>query len=407
MSFETHILPNGLKIIHQKTKAPITHVALTVNAGTRDEPEGKEGLAHFIEHCLFKGTAKRKTYHILNRIDAVGGELNAFTSKEETCLYASFLSPYFSRAVELIADICFNSTFPEKEIVKEKEVIADEIASVKDNPSDYIFDEFEEHLFKGHPIGKNILGTQKSLKKLTRQDCMDFMSNHYFPSNMVLSVVGKVPFNRVVQTAERFFSQSQPAGKTREKLELTLPQKFHLTPKQKMYQSHILFGGLAPDMFAKNRLTAILLNNMLGGPAMNSLLNYQVREKNGIAYQIDSYLQAYTDAGYWNIYIGTDKQNIKKAIQLAQKVLTNLAETPLTKVKLNQAKLQLKGNIALAQDNPVNTAIALGKSFLHFNKVDSDEVTFKKIDAISTEKVQELAQEMFDESKQNFLIFGS
>jgi predicted Zn-dependent peptidase len=371
-------------------------VGLMINAGSRDETKDKEGLAHFIEHALFKGTKKRKAFHILNRLEAVGAELNAYTTKEETCIYASGLKQDFARSLELICDITFDSVFPEKELKKEKDVINEEILSYQDNPFEMIFDEFESHLFSGHALGGNILGTKKTVNNFKRDDIFKFQDKFYLTSQIVISVVGGISPRRIRNLVEKYFS-SMPAkngSSTRVKPHLIKP--FNLIKNKKTNQAHIILGNRAYNNNNPNKKGLALLSNILGGPTMNNRLSLTLREKKGLAYHTESHYTSYTDSGLIMIYIGADSSNVKKSIQLVKKELKKLREQKIGSMQLSMAKKQIKGQIALGQENGSNVMLSLGKSFLFNNKVDTIVEVFDAIDKITAIELMEIANEIFD-----------
>lgn len=400
-----HTLANGLRIVHLPNKGEVAHIGITVLAGSRFEENDEIGLAHFIEHSIFKGTKKRRAYHILSRLDAVGGELNAFTSKEEMCIYASFTKRYLNRGMELLADVLVNSTFPEKEIDKEKDVIIDEINSYMDNPSEHIFDEFEAQLFANHPLGNNILGTKESVSAFTRTDVLKFIQKHYFAENMVLSVVGPYAMKRVVESAEKYFQEVTSSNAKITPLPYTGYTPVDKSVVYSNYQSHVVLGGLAYDLQHKNRLSLAFLTNILGGPALNSKLALAVREKHGLAYSVESSYSPFIDTGYHSIYLGTDKKSLNKAIDLVHRELKAIQEKPLGRIQLSMAKEQLKGHLALASENNANLMIGLGKSVLLYDKIETTKELFAKIDAISAKDLMEIAQETYNSKNLSSLVF--
>ena len=405
MEFETFTLPNGIRVIHTQTDRPVGHCGLVINAGSRDELESEAGLAHFIEHVIFKGTKKRKTYHILSRLDAVGGEINAFTSKEETWIYGSFMSHHFERAVELISDICFNSTFPEKELEKEKEVIVDEIHSYQDSPGEMIFDEFEEMLFQGHPLGRNILGTEESVNSFTREDVYRFMQRQYTTDRMVFSSVSNHSIGQVRKWAEKHLCQGHLSQTPSERLPFKANATQHKQAPKSQYQYHYLMGGLGYANGHAKKTGLIVLNNYLGGPAMNSRLNLEVREKHGVTYNIESHYTSYTDTGLVEIYLGTDKRNFKKSQRLVMKELKHLREKRLGPTQLHNAKQQLIGQITLAQESGSGIMMALGRSLLLYDRVDVLEEAYRKIQAVTAQEMQDIANEVFDPAALSSLTY--
>jgi len=407
MEFLQHTLSNGIRLVLKPAaNGQTAHFGLTVNAGSRDELANEQGLAHFIEHCLFKGTKRRKAFHILNRMDSVGAELNAYTTKEETVIYASFLKAHFERAVEAIADIAVNSIFPEKEISKEKDVILDEILSYQDSPAELIFDDFEELLFKNHPIGRNILGTVESVKALSRENILHFLKRRYKTSEMVLSAVGNLDFQKFIRYAEKYFGHLEASGDVLTRKPVVEIQIERKVLEMDTFQAHLIMGGEAYANDHKLRTAAILMNNYLGGPAMNSRLNMNIRERHGIAYNIESSYQPYSDTGIFSIYLGTDKKLIKRSEKLVLKELKKLRENALTNTALHRSKQQFKGQFALAQEGGMNMMLALGKSIISRDEVISTVEIMQKLDAVSAKDILQVANEILDESRMSVLIYA-
>jgi predicted Zn-dependent peptidase len=398
-------LPNGLRCVFQPVKNQVAHAGITILGGSRFEGEHEEGLAHFLEHCVFKGTQKRKTYHILSRLDAVGGELNAYTAKEEICIYASFTKKYLGRSLDILADIVFHSTFPEKEIDREKEVILDEINSYLDTPSEKIFDEFEAHLFKNHPLGRNILGTKKSLHSFHRNHLIDYVSRYFQPQNMVLSIVGQYSETKIKQWVKRYFSETIS---TKELPSLSIfkgYRPFQIESEQSNYQTHVLIGNCAYPYKAKEQKAMHLLNNILGGPALNSRLSLSLREKYGYSYNVESSYTPYVDTGFFSIYFGGDKKYLPKSLEIIHKELKQFRERKMGIVQLSRAKEQLKGHLDLASESNVGLMLALGKSLLLFNKIDSMKEIHQEINAIRSEDLLSIANEVFEVSQLSYLIY--
>lgn len=398
-------LDNGLRIVHLPNKGEVAHIGVSVLAGSRFEKDDEIGLAHFIEHSIFKGTKKRKAYHILSRLDAVGGELNAFTSKEEMCLYASFTKSYLNRGMELLADVIGNSSFPEKELEREKEVIYDEINSYLDSPAENIFDEFESLIFKGHALGNNILGTRESVSSFKKKHILTFMLRYYFPENMVLSVVGPYSLKRVVDSARKYFGEIKGAGKIQQIVPF---ETYKATQQQKVYsnyQSHVIVGGMACDLHNNKRLGTTLLTNILGGPALNSRLSMAIREKHGLAYSVEANFSPFIEAGYHSIYFGTDKSSMDKALHLMMRELHKIKHQTMGKIQFSMAKEQLKGQLALAGESSVNLMIGLGKSVLIYDNIESGQELFHKIDALTAGQVMEIANELYEENQLSKLVF--
>lgn len=407
MEFAQHQLPNGIRIIHKPSTSAVAHCALIINAGSRDEQPEEQGLAHFIEHVIFKGTKKRKAYHILSRMEDVGGELNAFTTKEETCIYSSFMPEYYQRALELLKDITFGSIFPAKELKKEKAVVIDEINSYKDNPSEQIFDDFEEQLFDKHPIGKNILGTPDLIQSFNKKDISTFIERNYHTEEMVICSTGNITFTKLVKWVEKHFGDIPKSGqkKTRQSFSNYLPA--HEKVAHKGYQTHCIIGNVAYAANHPKKTALVLLNNILGGPGMNSRLSLGIREKYGFTYSIESHYTPYSDTGIFNIYLASDSDKVERSIKLVKQELKKLRNKPLGPQQLKKAKQQLIGQIAIAQESELNTMLALGKSVLLYNKVDTFEEVKAKIEMVSAADLQSVAQDIFNEKQLSSLIFKS
>lgn len=405
MDYQIYTLPNGLRIIHKPDVSNVSYCGLFVNAGTRDEHADEYGMAHFVEHMLFKGTTKRKYHHIINRMESVGGDLNAYTNKEETVIYTTFLEPHFERALELLSDLVFHSEFPQKEMDKEIEVVIDEIHSYEDSPSELIYDEFENLVFAGSQLGHNILGNAKQIKKLTSPKVKAFVNRLYHPDNIVFFSNGKTDFKKIVQLAEKYLSGIPQAETAQSRIdaETVLPE--HLLIKKKTSQIHAIIGGRGYEIKNPKRKAFHLLNNILGGPGMNSRLNIELREKHGYVYNVESSATTYTDTGLFTVYFGTDKRNKDKCIELIYKELKKLRDTQLTTSQLNAAKKQLIGQIGISSDNRENITLSMGKTFFHYGRIDSFEETFAKIEAVTAKDIREVANEIFDEKSLFSLIY--
>lgn len=405
MNLNQHTLSNGLRIIQVPSPTPVAYCGFAIDAGTRDETSGEQGMAHFVEHLIFKGTTKRKAWHILNRMERVGGDLNAFTNKEETIIYTAFLAEHFARAVELLADIVFHSTFPKNEIAKEVDVILDEIQSYEDSPSDLIFDDFENLIFKGHSLGRNILGDPNLLKTFGSDDALNWTRCFYKPSNMVFFFYGNVDFRHLVRCVEKYVGEI-PDSKA-EKLYVPLPDYL---PERRVihrdtHQAHVMIGCRSYDAHNEKRTGLYLLNNILGGPGMNSRLNIALREHRGLVYSVESNLTSYTDTGVFSIYFGCDPKDVDTCLTLVEKELKRLCMARLTDSQLAAAKKQIIGQIAVASDNFENLALDMGKTFLHYNRYESQEEVFQRIEALSADCLMEVANEIFDEHKRSVLIY--
>jgi len=397
MEFNYFQLKNGIRIIHKPTKSNVAHCGFTINTGSRDEKKTESGITHFIEHAIFK---------ILNRIDSVGGEINAYTTKESTSIYASFTTEYFDRATELLSDILFNSTYPEKELEKEKDVIIDEIFSYQDNPFEQIYDDFEEMIYNKHPLGMNILGTVKSVEKINRDKILDFIKKHYNTDQIVFSIVGNISLNKVRKITEKYLNDIPSKSSDIKRKAFTTYQSISKTREKEISQTHCMIGNMTYGAYDKNRNGFTLLNNILGGPAMNSRLNMGIREKYGYTYNIESSYTIYSDNGLFNIYLGTDKKNIDKSIKLVHKELRKLKNIKLSENQLTQSKRQLIGQITLSEENNCNVMLGMGKSLLTYNKVDDLTETYFKINKITRDDLQNIANEIFDENKLSTLIYS-
>lgn len=385
-----HQFPNGLRLVYLPWNTTVAHAGVFISAGSRNETEETQGLAHFIEHTMFKGTERRSSTQILKRLEAVGGELNAYTGREETVVYASFLAQYSKRALDLLSDVVFNAVFPEKELEKEKDVVIDEIDSYLDTPSEQIFDDFEEHLFPNQPFGSNILGTREKVRSFTRQQVLHFTENLYQPERMVVSYVGRTPFQSVVNYVEKIFDRPNVARPIENRPAIA-SDKFHLTTKKPIHQTHCLMGGMAPNVMSRDRIAFSLLNNYLGGPAMSSALNILLREKNGFTYNNESSYSSYSDTGIFQIYIGTEQRNLKKCTALIAKELDKLCNNPFSTASLHKIQQQYCGQIAIASDSGLNQMISLGKSLSRTGEVMEMEEIFEKIEKVSSSQILEVA----------------
>lgn len=403
--FLTYTLSNGIRLIHRPDTSPVGHLGILINTGSRDEEQEEHGLAHFIEHSVFKGTARRKAFHILSRIEDVGGELNAYTTKEETTLYSTFLSGFYERTAELLSDILLNSTYPEKELNREKEVVLEEINSYKDSPSELIFDEFEELVYDGHPIARNILGNPENLSAFNRESILRFIANNYHTNQMVISSVGNIDFDSLIKLAEKYFGMAEARMRQNERKRFDNYRPDSRVVKKDTWQSHCMIGNVAYDVMHPRRIAMVLLNNIIGGQAMNSRLNMALRERKGMAYNIESGYTAYTDTGLFNVYFGTDHENLEKAMNIVLKEFKLLREKKLGVLQLSKAQKQLMGQIAISTENREDLMLTIGKSYLLFNKVDSIQTIFRKIQAITPSDLLEVANELLEESQMTRLVY--
>lgn len=404
-TYNYHQLPNGIKLIHRQKTGQIAHLALIVDTGSRDELPHEFGLAHLIEHMIFKGTKKRKAFHVLSRLENVGGELNAYTTKEETCIHASFLSQYCDRSMELLADIAFSASYPAHELEKEKEVVLDEINSYKDAPSEQIFDDFEDQIFDGHPIGHPILGTSDLVKSFSRNDLLRFIKRNYASSRMVLALIGDVPFSSFVKQAEKHFNSaaSNQIIPTRNGFSDYAPKLQKQT--RNSYLSHCITGNIAYDRKHPLKHSIVLLNNILGGPGLNSRLNLNIREKYGFAYSIESHYTAYTDTGVFLVYLGIDPKSADKALKLVHKELFKLKNQKLGTLQLHRAQQQLIGQLAIGFESGLSEALSIARSHLLFDRVDDMTVIAEKIRKTNASLLMEVAQQIFDTDQFNTLIY--
>lgn len=398
-------LSNGIRVVYLQRDAFVAHMGVLIQAGSRYELPDEEGLAHFIEHCIFKGTEKRKALDIFTDLDSVGGELNAYTNKEEICVHASFRKLHFTIASELLSDIVWNASFPEDEIQKEKDVVLDEIISYLDSPSERIYDDFEARIFKGNSLGYNTLGTKKSVGKFTRENLKSYAERYFTPENMVISFVGDIGLDELRKVLEHDFGKIHRKGIIPSNNPLLPFKPFQIIEKKSNYQTHTVIGGRAPSYNDMARRGMTLLTNVLGGPALNSRLMLSIREKYGYAYNVEANYTAYSDVGFWSIYMGTDKKYLKKAIQLIYTELEKITKENLSAEELVHAKEQLKGHIALSLDSNLELMFHLGKSVLIHSKVDSIREIYDQIDCIGLEELHEISSKSFVKENMAELVY--
>lgn len=410
MKYNTFTLPNGLRIIHLPSASPVVYCGYGVAAGSRDEKAGEEGLAHFCEHVSFKGTGRRSSRDIINDIEGVGGDLNAFTNKEDTFFYAAVLKEHTARAVDVLSDMMFHSAFPTDELEKEKTVICEEIDSYNDSPAELIFDEFENIVFKGHPLGHNILGSEDNVKRFSSEDAARFTSHYYRPDNMIFFAYGDIDFEELVSMVENEtegFADASPVAEkdtdTNIMTALSTGQTIHSS--RDTHQTHILTGTQAYGIHDFRRMPLYVLNNILGGPAMNARLNLKLREQYGLVYTVESSMVSYGDTGLWCTYLGCDKENAGKCLELIRKELDKCMKKPLGEKALSAAKKQLKGQIGIACDNRENFALDFGKSFLHYGREKDLDRLFADIDAVKPKQIQQVAHQLFDKDRLTTLIY--
>lgn len=451
MKYNTYTLDNGLRIIHLPSDSKVVYCGYQINAGTRNEEPGEEGLAHFCEHVTFKGTERRKAWHILNCLESVGGDLNAYTNKEGTVYYSAILKEHIARAVDLLTDIVFHSVYPQAEIDKEVEVICDEIESYNDSPAELIYDEFENIIFKGSPLGHNILGTAEQVRSFKTEDALRFTRKLYRPDNAIFFAYGDIDFKKLVKLIRKALADDD-SGKVAENAansmgklaEEKLPQISQITQisgdensitteksvssvksvgpenypsvgkeiagqtivmQKNTHQAHVMIGTRAYDVNDSRRMPLYLLNNMLGGPGMNAKLNLALREHNGLVYTVESTMVAYGDTGIWSIYFGCDEHDVKRCLRLVRKELDKFMQKPLSEAQLKAAKKQIKGQVGVACDNRENFALDFGKSFLHYGWEKNVDRLYEQVDEITAEQIQAVAQELFDKDRLTTLIF--
>ncbi len=398
MAHYTDILPNGLRLVCERTASDVVYCGYVVGAGTRHEDAADEGMAHFVEHLSFKGTARRSSAAVNNALERYGGDLNAYTNKQGTVYHATVLKAQFARAADLLTDIVFHSTFPQREIDKEVDVICDEIESFKDSPSELIFDEFEQRLFAGSPLGRDILGTAGCLKTYTTADALRFTRQHYRPENAVFFLSGDIEGKKAARTLQRLFEKypvDRPATPETAIVPAPAAQRFDVSVNKDTHQAHVMIGAPTFGGSDGRRFALLLLNNMLGGPGMSSRLNIALRERAALVYSVDSYVSTYPDAGYWHVYFGCDGADVARCCRLVQRELRRFAETPLTPGRLAAAKAQLCGQIGIAQDNGESRALALGRTYAEYGTVRDIALLRQNIEAVTAEDLRSLAAEIF------------
>ena len=407
--YNTHTLTNGLRIIHLPTTSRVVYCGYQIAAGTRDEGPGEEGMAHFCEHMTFKGTEKRNALQIINALEGLGGELNACTNKEDTTFYAAISKDHFAQAVNVLTDIVFHSQYPQQEIDKEVEVICDEIESYNDSPAELIYDEFENILFEGHPLGHNILGKAEQLRTYTTEDALRFVRRYYRPDNAIFFAYGDVDFGKLVKSLEfkvyslEMITPAADISSINHKLSTINSQQ--ITKELGTHQAHVMLGTRAYDIHHPLRIPLYLLNNILGGPGMNARLNLSLRERNGLVYTVESTMVSYSDTGMWCIYFGCDPHDVKRCLRLVHRELDKMMQKPLSTTQLRNAKRQLKGQIAIACDNHEQFALDFGKSFLHYGWEKDITHLYESIDKVTAEDIQKVANELFATERLTTLIF--
>ncbi|MBF1537469.1 MAG: insulinase family protein, partial [Prevotella salivae] len=400
--YNTMTLSNGLRVIHQSSDSNVVYCGYELNVGTRNEESGYEGMAHFCEHVSFKGTKRRKSWHISNALESVGGDLNAYTNKEDTVYYAAVLKEHTARAIDLLTDIVFYSTYPQAEIDKEVEVICDEIESYNDSPAELIYDEFENLLFANHALGHNILGTAERVRSFKTADAQRFTQRYYRPENSIFFLYGDVDFKRVVRLLERATSDFAPSKPIIEPaLNQPLPPNMpdFIEKNHGTHQAHVMVGTRGYDIHDKRRMSLYLLNNLLGGPGMNARLNLSLRERHGLVYTVESSMVSYCDTGVWAIYFGCDPKDVGRCLKLVHKELDRVIQKPLSDTQLRAVKKQIKGQIGVACDNRESFALDFGKSYLHYGWERDLNSLFRHIDEVTAESMQQVAAELMQQEQ--------
>jgi len=398
-------LSNGIRLVHRQTDAAVSHLVLMVNTGTRDEEIRENGIAHLIEHMIFKGTSRRKAYHVISFLENVGCDLNAYTTKEETCIHATFLNQWYDRAAELFADVAFHSIFPSRELEKEKEVILDEINSYKDAPSEEIFDEFENILYKNHSLGRNILGTSETIRQITRNDLLRFVKKNYDTGEFVIASVGNISFDKLKRIIQKHFEAIPTLKRNTTRLKFDSYSPDSVVVKRNNYLSHCLIGNIAYPYNHPQKTALILLNNILGGPGMNSRLNLNIREKYGFAYNIESQYTNYSDTGWFGVYLGTDPSSMPRAIQLVYKELSKLKNEKLGVLQLARAKQQLIVQLAISLESGLQEALSVARAFLIKNEAEPISSIIGAINAVNSSDLLEVANEVFETNQLSQLMF--
>ena len=410
MNYDTYTLHCGLRVICQRVASPVVYCGYAVKAGSRNEEPGDEGLAHFCEHVTFKGTERRRSVQILNALERVGGDLNAFTNKEDTVYYAAFLAGHLPRAVDLLTDIVFHSTYPQSEIDKEATVICEEIESYNDSPSELIYDEFDNLIFDGHPLGHHILGSVERVRQFTTADALHFTRRYYRPENCVFFASGDIDFNRLIRLLEKSISPApSPLPPAPENSISPAPcpplvPKFISEPRS-THQAHVMIGARAYHAHHPLRMPLFLLNNIMGGPGMNSRLNLALRERRGLVYAVESSMTAYSDTGVWSTYFGCDPHDVDRCLRAVRRELSRMRDVTLTPAQLAAAKRQLKGQLGVASDSRESFVLSFGRNYLHDGEERDLQVLYKRIDAVTADQIQTAAQEIFDPSREVVLCY--
>jgi predicted Zn-dependent peptidase len=404
--YQLHTLPNGIRIAHKQVPyTQIAHCGIMLDIGSRDELPFQQGLAHFWEHMAFKGTEKRSSFHIINRLENVGGELNAYTTKEKICFHASVLDAHFDKALELLADITFHSVFPEKQIEREKNVILEEMSMYVDSPEDAIQDDFDQLVFAGHSLGSNILGTAETVNSFDKEHLSKFINDNIDTERIVVSSVSRLPFSKVIRVAEKYLGDIPPRKTSRQRTAPGIYTPIIQQKERSISQAQCAMGQPAYALLDDRRLAFFMLINLLGGPGMNSRFNLSLREKYGFVYSIEGNYTPYLDTGFMGIFFGTEPKQLAKSISLINKELKKVREVPLSTLQLHQTKVQLMGQLAMSEESNMSFMLMMAKSLLDTGKVDSLAEIFAEIHDITSTQLQDIAQEMFNPENFSYLTF--
>ena len=393
--FYIYELSNGIRCIHRQTKSGVARCALMINAGSRDELANEFGIAHFTEHGFFKGTEHRKAYQVNCRLENLGGELNAYTTKEDTTIHATVLRGDFTKAVELVADVAFNSTFPDKELDKEREVILDEINTYRDSPNDDIYDSFEDLIFAGSELGHNILGTPRSLKGINSAAIHRFRTRTHTTDKMVFASIGNISFSRIKEIAERYLGCYAATKREFERVKPVEVAPFEKVLNKRTHQAHCIIGARAYNLADKRRLPYGLLTNILGGPCANSRLNISVRERNGLTYNIGASYSSLSDCGLASIYFSCDHENTDRCREIIAGEIKKLQDNALTSRQLAMAKRQFIAQMAILTEGGESYMLGAGKSLLAYGEVDTLEESYRKINAVTASEILEVANDVW------------
>jgi len=404
-TFYQNRLSNGIRLVHKKAKTSICYIGITVNAGTRDELRDQHGVAHLSEHMLFKGTHRHTPFTLNRLLENKGAEVNAYTTKEETVLHATCIRSDYSKMLRLLCEMFFDSRYLEKDIASEKEVIYDEINSYKDSPSELIFDEFENELYSGSALGRNILGDKKHLQKIGQKHILSFIQNRYNTDEIVVSSCGDISNKEFLRIAESIFSSVADNPRNYSRVNPVEAPVFNITKHKNTYQTHYLFGALAPSMDHKDRIATTVLSNILGGPFSISLLNQALREKHSLTYNVESSYTAYSDSGLLGIYFGSEPEKNDDALEQCRKTILSLQQEPLNEKTLRIFKNQMIGSLIIANENPEAQMLSAARSILIFGKTSDFDDVYHKIESVTAEDLQRIACEIFDKKRISSIMY--